>query len=244
MASVKFTDLPQFVSGDRSAAGDVMAIVLNTTDESQKITPEAFLTYYAEKLLRTASTLSTTLQAMTTGGSPISETKILVATDKTAINSSLSIGQASNPTARVDVKGSGATSATSSILVSNSSSTELLRVRDDGYSIAPNFSGSAFRFRSDPTNAYMTWQNGSVMNIYVGGTAFYDLRSTGMGIGGTPLSSALLTLISTTKGFRPPAMTTAQRTAISSPAAGLIVYDTDINKLFIYTTAWEQITSA
>jgi hypothetical protein len=39
-------------------------------------------------------------------------------------------------------------------------------------------------------------------------------------------------------------MTTGQRTGITSPAAGLIVYDTSLNKLYVFTTGWEQITSA
>lgn len=53
-------------------------------------------------------------------------------------------------------------------------------------------------------------------------------------------ASALLTMTSTTKGFLPPRMTTAQRTAIVSPAAGLIVYDTTTNKSYTYDgTAWQ-----
>lgn len=43
----------------------------------------------------------------------------------------------------------------------------------------------------------------------------------------TNTASSLVTLVSTTKGFLPPRMTSAQRTAISSPATGLIVYQTD-----------------
>lgn len=39
-------------------------------------------------------------------------------------------------------------------------------------------------------------------------------------------------------------MTTAQKNAITSPAAGLMVYDTDLNKLCVYTTTWQTITSA
>lgn len=38
-------------------------------------------------------------------------------------------------------------------------------------------------------------------------------------------------------------MTTTQKNAISSPTAGMIVYDTTLNKLCVYTTAWETITS-
>jgi len=47
-------------------------------------------------------------------------------------------------------------------------------------------------------------------------------------VGGTTESaSAIVRLDSTTKGFLPPRMTNAQRTAIATPAVGLIVYCTD-----------------
>lgn len=49
---------------------------------------------------------------------------------------SLSIGAGKNPTARLHVVGSGSTSATSSLLVQNSSATELLKVTDDGTTTA------------------------------------------------------------------------------------------------------------
>jgi hypothetical protein len=67
-----------------------------------------------------------------------------------------------------------------------------------------------------------------------------------VGIGTTsPSASALLDVTSTTAGFLPPRMTTAQRDAISSPAAGLMVYNTSTNKLNFYNgTAWEAVTSA
>jgi hypothetical protein len=59
----------------------------------------------------------------------------------------------------------------------------------------------------------------------------------------TSLPSAILQVESTTKGFLPPRMTTAQKDAIASPAAGLVVYDTTLNKLCVFTTAWETVTS-
>lgn len=65
-----------------------------------------------------------------------------------------------------------------------------------------------------------------------------------LGVGGQPAASAQADIQSTTKGFLPPRMTTTQRDAISSPAAGLIIYNTTTNKLNVYTTAWEAITSA
>lgn len=49
-----------------------------------------------------------------------------------------------------------------------------------------------------------------------------------VGIGTTtPAASALLDVNSTSKGFLPPRMTAAQRIAISSPAEGLLIYQTN-----------------
>lgn len=59
----------------------------------------------------------------------------------------------------------------------------------------------------------------------------------------TDIASSILTVNSTTKGFLPPRMTTTQKNAIASPAAGLVIFDTTLNKLCVYTTAWETITS-
>ena len=56
-------------------------------------------------------------------------------------------------------------------------------------------------------------------------------------------ASAVLQADSTNRGFLPPRMTTTQKNAIASPAAGLVVYDTTLNKLCVYTSAWETITS-
>jgi hypothetical protein len=60
----------------------------------------------------------------------------------------------------------------------------------------------------------------------------------------TDVASSKLTIESTTQGFLPPRMTTTQRNAIASPATGLILYDTTLNKLCVRTaSAWETITS-
>jgi hypothetical protein len=68
--------------------------------------------------------------------------------------------------------------------------------------------------------------------------------SGNVGIGtSSPNASAILDAQSTTKGVRMPNMTTTQKNAIASPAAGLMVYDTTLAKLCVYTTAWETITS-
>ena len=66
-----------------------------------------------------------------------------------------------------------------------------------------------------------------------------------LGIGtSSPSASAILDAQSTTKGVRMPNMTTTQKNAISSPAAGLMVFDTTLAKLCVYSgSAWQTITS-
>ena len=60
----------------------------------------------------------------------------------------------------------------------------------------------------------------------------------------TDVASAKLNLDSTTQGFLPPRMTTTQKNAIATPAAGLVVYDTTLGKLCVRgAAAWETITS-
>ena len=68
--------------------------------------------------------------------------------------------------------------------------------------------------------------------------------SGGVGIRGTaPNANAILDLQSTTQAFMPPRMTTTQRNAVSSPTAGMVVYNSTTNKLNVYTTSWEAVTS-
>jgi hypothetical protein len=70
--------------------------------------------------------------------------------------------------------------------------------------------------------------------------------SGGVGIGVQNIdASCLLQLSSTTKGFRPPAMSTSNRNSIGSPAGGLIIYNSTTNKLNFYNgTSWEVVTSS
>lgn len=61
----------------------------------------------------------------------------------------------------------------------------------------------------------------------------------------TPDASAILDLTSTTLGALLPRMTTVQKTAIATPAEGLMVYDLTLHKLSLWTgSAWETVTSA
>ena len=96
-----------------------------------------------------------------------------------------------------------------------------------GVSLTGGTSGTGYSFSgSAPANSLTLDSSGNV------------------GIGATANASAILDAQSTTKGVRMPNMTTTQKNAISSPAAGLMVFDTTLAKLSVYSgTAWQTITS-
>jgi len=76
----------------------------------------------------------------------------------------------------------------------------------------------------------------SIFPIFAVAISLFSLFPCGvyaqMVIGGsTPSPSAVLDLQSTSKGLLPPRMTTAQRDAITAPAKGLIVFNTDLEDL-------------
>src|SRR6476661_3547772 len=70
-------------------------------------------------------------------------------------------------------------------------------------------------------------------------------QTPGVGIGTTaPDASAALDVTSSSKGVLVPRMTELQRNAITSPAAGLQIYNTTFNKLNVWNgTAWTQVLS-
>lgn len=129
-----------------------------------------------------------------------------------------------NGTARI--KGVGTTTGVT-LTVQNSSSTNLLLLTDAG-----SFTTTTSNFSSVVTNDANSFQvTGGIAAIRVGSSV-------------SIAASAILQADSTTKGFLPPRMTTTQKNAIASPAAGLVVYDTTLNKLCVRgASAWETITS-
>ena len=93
-------------------------------------------------------------------------------------------------------------------------------------------------FAVNLNNANNVLQIGQTTDSYYSGTGSFGFGTT------TPDASASVDITSTTKGFLPPRMTTTEKNAISTPATGLVVYDSTLNKLCVYTgAAWETITS-
>jgi hypothetical protein len=126
------------------------------------------------------------------------------------------------------IKGVGATSATLALTVQNSSGTNLLRVRDDGYVIVGTNAQGMESLNATFTQYLIS--NGTIGNVFGTYTSF--------------AASAIVQCDSTTKGFLPPRMTTTQKNAIATPASGLVVYDTTLGKLCVRgASAWETITS-
>jgi hypothetical protein len=138
--------------------------------------------------------------------------------------SGIRIGTSSGPASNLfEIQGSGSTSATTSLLVQNSAGTTNLQILDDGQ-VSMGF--------IKPIGTLM---------YFTGSSA---LRSDGrLGIGTTSMdASAQLQADSTTRGFLPPRMTTTQKNAIATPAAGLVVYDNTTNKLCCYNgSTWNDL---
>jgi hypothetical protein len=167
---------------------------------------------------------------------------ILFADGNTAKNKidgdgNMSIGTPTIPAStRLTIKGQGATSATTALLVQNSSGTELFKVNDAGvaYIKSAIFNTSAqFRGYVDAnTNDNIEFIVPSSGNSFVLSKSYSPTNN----------ASALLDIQSTTQGFLPPRMTGEQIDAIESPASGLIIYNTTSNKAVCYNgTSWNDM---
>ena len=99
-------------------------------------------------------------------------------------------------------------------------------------------SGIAFQGASNTniTPSSGGWQfatDGATQSFHFGRLGFFSTREV----------TARLQIDSTTQGFLPPRMTNAQRSSISSPAVGLMVYCTDaVEGLYVYkSTGWTLV---
>jgi hypothetical protein len=95
----------------------------------------------------------------------------------------------------------------------------------------------------DVTNGTLNGSTGTDFLFRQGGLTSMLINSSqqvGIGSGLSSVNaSAQLQVDSTIKGFLPPRMTTVQKLAIATPAAGLMVYDTTLNQMSYYNgTLW------
>ena len=99
------------------------------------------------------------------------------------------------------------------------------------------------RIQSGYLNSVLAFSTNNASNVL---TERFRITETGNVLVGstTNVPSAILAADSTTKGFLPPRMTSTQKSAISTPATGLVIYQTDSTEgLYQYkSTGWEAIS--
>lgn len=157
----------------------------------------------------------------------------------------INIGGTGLINATTGVKGSGATSATTSFRAENSTNTSSLNFDDSGQLIIIGSTSTIFTTGLSGTRTYSINSLGGFGSSKVDVSGVMDLYSndgslalrvndaytgiqdaTAIGQTSAPAAQAQLELVSTTRGFLPPRMTTAQRDAISTPPDGLLLYNT------------------
>lgn len=206
----------------------------------------------------------TSLVDFQVGGNGLSN---LIRTDSGLNSVGIGIGGLSNT--RLYIKSSGATSATTALLVQNSDGDDMLFVTDDKIvnarqnlrvhhnSVSSRYTNISWgSLRANDTGTELSlygggyssviYLNGSTKSTAAGATG---IQSTGVLIAASvsqssfdPEDSAQLQVDSTTKGFLPPRMTGEQIDAIESPASGLIIYNTTTNKAVCYNgTSWNDM---
>ena len=165
-------------------------------------------------------------------GSSISLTELM----RLNTNGNLLINTTTDNGGKLQIKAPGALSTDIALRVRNSA--------DSGDLMTVNGLGNATLSATFTANNLVASQNVNFGNILYG-TNFYSVSSGATTIGALAAAnaSAMLDIVSTTKGFLPPRMTNAQRIAIATPAVGLCVYCTDVVEgLYINkSTGWTYI---
>jgi hypothetical protein len=175
----------------------------------------------------------------------------------------VAIGTTTDSGYKLDVNGTARVS--SELYVMNSTiGAGAIRVKESsGYGMLVHPSGSIGTYAQYNASGLSFWNGSVAVSVsQIGNGLYFDGSSTagiynrisnthtlsitsgGVSVGSTSNNaSAILDVTSTTKGFLPPRMTETQKNAISTPATGLIVYQTDGTAgLYVYTgAAWKSL---
>ena len=153
------------------------------------------------------------------GGTTSANNTTTIAGSGTSFLSKLGIGD------RISLSSAPTTYATVTTIVSDTSLT-VSSPLGNGTTQTINAKHTAFRVENYSNNVQMIIGDGG--NVGIGCT--------------NPNAAALLQIDSTSKGFLPPRMTTAQRNGISSPPEGLIIYNTSTHKVQFYNgSTWGDL---
>jgi hypothetical protein len=161
---------------------------------------------------------------------------------KSISTGNFAIGSTTDAGFRLDVNGIGrfgVGAASSSVTIGQTAV-------NNGYIInATGYAASQYAYRFNNINGGVALFGGNNQTVihrldggYQGSTTL-QINGSSTVSGTSQLTSSILELNSTIQGFLPPRMTTTQKNAIASPAAGLMVYDTTLNVISYYNgTIW------
>jgi hypothetical protein len=258
----KISLLPAYNTTGASFTNDLLAIVQAADGQTQRITPAQFRQNYIPRALETAANLDTTLRQVIDGAAVPNAAQLYLATNKSAFAGSLSVGHTGAPGAVIDVIGVGATDATVGLKVRASSGGENMVVKDGGQVTFRNgvlidpFGSFSIQAPSGSIQVGNTFSNGysaasaaqtyMALKDYNSGQeigrigddgsqrqAVFSDNANFTGLGG----AVILGANSTSKGFLPPRMTTAQFQGIGSRPVGLMAFSNDDNGLLWYDGA-------
>lgn len=187
--------------------------------------------------------------------------KLMINSAGTTVNNTVAYGNINSPL-KLEIQNlSSGTDASSDIVATSNNGTETTNYIDMGtnssgyitpaYSITAANDGYLYNIGNDLVIGTGASSSGKSIKFFTGGTLSSNerMRLTGsgqLGIGTTaPNASAIFDVSSTTAGFLLPRMTSAQITAIATPATGLLVYQTDGTKgFYTYSGAWTLMAQA
>jgi len=108
------------------------------------------------------------------------------------------------------------------------------------FEMIDNFSGADWKFKATNAGGFKIRDHANGLDVFFieqnsAANSIYIKSGGNIGIGTTtPANSAAMEISSTTKGFLPSRMTTAQILSVASPAEGLMVYNTTIHKMVFF----------